>query len=143
MTQRWLWSYAIHALIWAVLTYFALYVEAIGLLLPMLIIISAQGIAYLIVSLFGSITELWGSQGFLPWQGYNLVAAAFVAIWLGFATYQLAHGKRSMLLLVPHGFIFVLGVWAVYTRGSVNFTMQWLSCQRCTRHIIEKRVWLN
>jgi len=102
VTKRWLWSYARHGTIWALLACLALVLEPVGM--------APQVLMFLIVMVLSvPIVYLAWNSGVSMYTAYLAVLLGLGATWLAVGLQRWRRGKPQLLLTIPHAVIAFLG----------------------------------
>lgn len=115
--KRWYWSYAIHALLWAVLVFLALHVKAVAH--------APIGVMFLLAYLpYELVTGLGGTErsASMAWayRVYQFVGLAILIGWPAAGIWRWRQAP-SVFLTYPHLLIALAGWWCTLLVGSINF----------------------
>jgi hypothetical protein len=110
--MRWYWSYAIHVLLWAVLSYLALHFKVVGHT-SVVALLLVPALPYLLLSALGATEYVGGVVSIL----FN------IAVLVGWPAAGLIQWRErpGLLLAYPHLLIALAGLWCAMVVGSINF----------------------
>jgi len=110
--KRWYWSYAIHILLWAVLTYLALHIEVVAHM-SIVALLVLPALPYLLLSALGAAEYVGGAASSL----FN------IAVLVGWPVAGLVQWRErpGLLLAYPHLLIALAGLWCAMVVGTMNF----------------------